>query len=40
MLQQFGVQAVHLAKEEVERLAHWVFNASIDNGSLLSRHGA
>ena len=40
MLQQFGVQAVHLAKDEIERLAHWVFNASIDNGSLLSRNGS
>jgi hypothetical protein len=39
MLQQFGVQAVHLTKDQVERLAHWVFNASIDNGSLLSRNG-
>lgn len=37
MLQQFGVQAVHLTKDDVERLAHWVFNASIDNGSLLSK---
>ena len=40
MLQQFGVQATHLGKDEVERLAHWVFNASIDNGNLLSRNSS
>jgi len=39
MLQQFGVQAVHCTRADIEQLAHWIFNAAVENGNLIAGGG-